>query len=528
MTDNGLGQGCSPSHSTDYHAVEPVRPVHPSTAAPRRVTLPEPKAEVTQPLLGVRRRVISPGSTSGGDLTGPTAGFARKLRNSKSSVQLSRGGAAKPRINFRTTKTSLKLALFPDEIERQGTPERTDDEAGTGARHHGDVYNQLNHLTEDPTFTGRVNAELWRRLKRDALPRVTAYCTATSYDLKAVFRHLQRRRETRRTMPILLDECLYSPFVFSHRTASDPDLRRQGFPHDAVGPEPEPVAFADLLTLPSTTLLTDDLPFIGDPNLTPTALPAAAVVVGDSELALNYPFPLTSEIFVFDYGVVVFWAMTAEEEQRALAELRPYEMEPLNPSDHQTEDFNLYYNSEFPPMIYNDVIRLRHPKNHMVKLAISHAIAQSVKLTLYEELVDSAIEDTKHIPQRMAKTGRVKMSRTAISRKIGQLFIMRINVNLVSNILDTPEIFWSEPALQPLYDAIRGYLEITQRADIMNHRVSVISDLLVMLREHLNGYHGEFLEWIIIILIAMSIGIGLITITFEAKNIRGHGPQTLF
>lgn len=29
-------------------------------------------------------------------------------------------------------------------------------------------------------------------------------------------------------------------------------------------------------------------------------------------------------------------------------------------------------------------------------------------------------------------------------------------MNLVSNVLDTPEIFWSEPALEPLYQAIRG------------------------------------------------------------------------
>ena len=55
------------------------------------------------------------------------------------------------------------------------------------------------------------------------------------------------------------------------------------------------------------------------------------------------------------------------------------------------------------------------------------------------------------------------MTRRAINQKIGQLFIMRINVNLVSNVLDTPEIFWSEPALEPLYSAIRKYLEITQR-----------------------------------------------------------------
>lgn len=69
---------------------------------------------------------------------------------------------------------------------------------------------------------------------------------------------------------------------------------------------------------------------------------------------------------------------------------------------------------------------------------------------------------------------------------------MRINVNLVSNILDTPEIFWSEPALEPLYSAIRGYLEISQRVELLNQRVEVISDLLEMLKDHLNSSHGMF------------------------------------
>lgn len=82
--------------------------------------------------------------------------------------------------------------------------------------------------------------------------------------------------------------------------------------------------------------------------------------------------------------------------------------------------------------------------------------------------------------------------RTAITKKIGQLFIMRINVNLVSNILDTPEIFWSEPALEPLYSAIRSYLEISQRVELLNQRVEVISDLLDMLKDHLNSSHGKY------------------------------------
>jgi uncharacterized Rmd1/YagE family protein len=86
----------------------------------------------------------------------------------------------------------------------------------------------------------------------------------------------------------------------------------------------------------------------------------------------------------------------------------------------------------------------------MLKITISHAISQSVKLTLFEGKIEETIENTRHVPLIMAEEGKIHMSRVAINKKIGQLFIMRINVNLVSNVLDTPEIFWSEPALEVL------------------------------------------------------------------------------
>lgn len=39
-----------------------------------------------------------------------------------------------------------------------------------------------------------------------------------------------------------------------------------------------------------------------------------------------------------------------------------------------------------------------------------------------------------------------------------------------------------------------------------------------MLKEHLNSAHGETLEWIIIILIAIEILIGLVEIFFDLYN----------
>ncbi|RKP12800.1 hypothetical protein BJ684DRAFT_22959 [Piptocephalis cylindrospora] len=227
----------------------------------------------------------------------------------------------------------------------------------------------------------------------------------------------------------------------------------------------------------------------------------------------------TSELFIFDYGVIVFWGMEEKEEMRIIRELRPFTTEEIEKDDVETEEFRFHYNSQYQPRIYNDIITLKNPHNYMTKLTISHAIAQSTKLALFERLAELRIEQTAVIPQEMASTGTVHMSRKAITKLIGQLFIVRINVNLVSNVLDTPEIFWSEPALEPLYQAIRGYLEISQRTEIINQRVSVIGDLLEMLKDHLNQKHSTKLEWIIIYVITFETIIGIITVCFDVYHL---------
>ena len=45
-------------------------------------------------------------------------------------------------------------------------------------------------------------------------------------------------------------------------------------------------------------------------------------------------------------------------------------------------------------------------------------------------------------------------------------------------IKDTPELFWSEASLYPLYEAIREYLEIGPRVQVLNDRLAVAGDLV--------------------------------------------------
>ncbi|KAI8620111.1 hypothetical protein BC830DRAFT_1059666 [Chytriomyces sp. MP71] len=232
-----------------------------------------------------------------------------------------------------------------------------------------------------------------------------------------------------------------------------------------------------------------------------------------------------NEVFLFDFGVIVLWNFTAEEEQLYLSILKPFATNPRHASEAEIEDFHFQYDFSRPnqPRIYNDMITLKSG-NPMIKLTISHGIAQSAKLTYFENTMEHEIVETSVLPKMMAKYGEVKLTRDDVLKIVGRLFKLRMNVNLVSNVLDTPEIFWSEPELQGLYNAIRGYLEISQRVKLLNNRTGVVSDLLDMLSDHLHVSQQSLMTRIVIFLIVITciVASAEVYVKFLLDKATGH------
>ncbi|KAK3065827.1 hypothetical protein LTS18_002346 [Coniosporium uncinatum] len=223
-------------------------------------------------------------------------------------------------------------------------------------------------------------------------------------------------------------------------------------------------------------------------------------------------------MFVFSYGVVVFWNFTPNQEKDILADLTFYSS--LHPAglslatkpipserDFEIEQFHFEYDLESASgaRIRDDMITLKSG-DHMIKLAMSHAIAQSTKLNFFEERMNGVMEEAKSVPYRLLHTGRLGMKREEVVRITGKLYQTRVDVNLESNILDTPPFFWSsEPTLHPLYSAVREYLEIKQRVQQLNERLQVFLDLAEVLSDSIADKKMTRITWIIILLIVLSI-----------------------
>lgn len=417
----------------------------------------------------------------------------------------------------RTTKTAQKLKILPNpDVE-------ADQESGR------EVYSQFTRI-KDPT--ARRDAARLGKADRERLPRVTAYCTASSYNLEGLMKFLKGRGRRRGAAPKLLDECIYTPYWYPPTTAdrmmddfavrssktplqerrySDSDIgvnqdnRKQRL-RDLDGPDPVGEEGDDVMASPEGRHRGF---FEG----------RAAEGEGDPEDRRNEPdldaTVHTPEIFLFGYGTVVIWGMTLAEEERFLKDIAKFEAEKLAPDDVEIENFNFYYTEQYQARIYNDFINLREKKNYMVKLAISHALSQSVKTSIFEDLVDNTIDATKDIPEQIALTGNVNLTRRQILMQVGQLFILRINIHLQGSVLDSPELMWAEPQLDPVYQAVRSYLEMDQRVGLLTERLDVIGDLLSVLKDQLTHTHGEYLEWIVIVLIAAEIVVAAVNIVVD-------------
>jgi uncharacterized Rmd1/YagE family protein len=216
------------------------------------------------------------------------------------------------------------------------------------------------------------------------------------------------------------------------------------------------------------------------------------------------------DIFYFPYGVVIFWGFSVEEEKNLLTSLRKFEKELL--TKMEIDEFSFSYGDKMK--IEQDEITLQK-KDSLSKLAISYAIGQSLKLTVFEEAISRTIEHSKHLPKELAIRGKIPLSRRETSRKMGELFLERNYINLHTEILDTPEFFWEHAELEAFYRRMIHYLDVTKRGELLNRRLTLLHELFEILGNELNHQQSSRLEMTIIILIVIEVVLALLRDLFH-------------
>jgi uncharacterized Rmd1/YagE family protein len=341
-------------------------------------------------------------------------------------------------IPSRTSKLSEKLVILPE--AESLLDERDELKVDGSAPPRDDDIDRRKHLK------GLTYAESLPKARRaEKIPRVTAYGTAQAYKLRPTADFLRSKHAAKTK---LYDDCLYvvyqlpllpglegyriqsSPLVVNPGGKSfvDEEIERHERMDRHVGFYDDTHSFG---AMPRPRADSTDVPIsIPEPSRdrSPPPPPPPA---NQNSLSI-------AELFVFSYGVAVFWNFTQRQEKDILADLTFSSSEtgvslatrPLPEVDFETEDFHFEYNPSIPrPRVLADMFTLRS-HDHMIKLAISHAIAQSTKLSYFEERMERTMMEAQHVPRRLALTGSLGMKREDVVKIVGRLFTSRVDVNL--------------------------------------------------------------------------------------------------
>ncbi|XP_043793002.1 glutathione synthetase-like isoform X2 [Apis laboriosa] len=214
------------------------------------------------------------------------------------------------------------------------------------------------------------------------------------------------------------------------------------------------------------------------------------------------------EIFFFREGTIVMWNISELECENLLEFLKKYEQNRYMDYDVQSESEVMCYN-------YAEHGKRNHIKNGNIILALdatkldkytfSNAIAQSVKLGIWEASLDNYIDSIEFVTEDLKAGKKLKMTQHEVLKKQGELFALRHSINLSSDLLDIPDFYWEREDLEQLYQETCSYFNIAKRTRVINEKLNHCVELVAILSSHLSDRHHIRLEWMIIILIMVEV-----------------------
>ncbi|BES89568.1 unnamed protein product [Nesidiocoris tenuis] len=219
-------------------------------------------------------------------------------------------------------------------------------------------------------------------------------------------------------------------------------------------------------------------------------------------------------LYYFEDGVVVMWNLPEIEQHAVIDFLKPFEEKRYDAKIVQSElDFMKYTydNDTKKTRIADGVMHVgsleKTPEMICGEMyTLSNAMAMSVKLGNLECILSKFVEDIEPMMDDL-KLGRpVKISRSGVLQKSGELYALRHSINLSTDLLDIPDFYWDRENLEGLYQDAYNYFSISRRTRVLNEKLNHCSSLLELVSSHLSDRHHVRLELMIIALIMIEVG----------------------
>lgn len=173
------------------------------------------------------------------------------------------------------------------------------------------------------------------------------------------------------------------------------------------------------------------------------------------------------DIFFFREGSVVSWNCTELETSNIIQYLRQFEINSYDQGDviNEKEIMNYAYanDGQTAALKNSDFFISKNDDADLEKYTFSNAMTSSVKLGIWEAMLDKYIDSIAFVTEDLKEGRKIKMTRAEALRKTGELFALKHLINLSSDLMDTPDFYWDRENLEHLFVSTCSYFSVQRR-----------------------------------------------------------------
>ena len=254
---------------------------------------------------------------------------------------------------------------------------------------------------------------------------------------------------------------------------------------------------------------------MADSDPTNAQVAAHAVQIGDRINTAGFEGPILSTAplavrvgphglaVVFRYGVVVFIALTADEEAEFLERLQTRTFGRITPYEDEWAKIQVAKEGDEPIPVGGPILVRELSVERL--LVVADALAKSVVLARDERQVANVFDTIEPFARELGSTGRTSRNRSALLKLLGNALLVQHRLSGRVAVSDKPDVLWDRPDLERLYARLEDEYELSERAETMNRKLEVIADTATTLSDIIDTKRALRLEVIVVFLIAFEI-----------------------
>ncbi|MBT2725631.1 RMD1 family protein [Bacillus sp. ISL-75] len=217
-------------------------------------------------------------------------------------------------------------------------------------------------------------------------------------------------------------------------------------------------------------------------------------------------------VLVFSFGSIVFINHSHADEITVLLHYI-HSFEPdfeIEQADRYTDDYCIHITETENLELTDEYVVVPEYEDFYPEL-ISTVIAKSVALEKTEEQLGKIHDKLETMIDRLEK-GRLRIGNKELARTTAKIVRHEYNTLAYIMILDKPDITWTSSTASEFYDKMVEFFELNDRYKILKSKTDILYNIMDGFSTISHSIRGLFVEWIIVTLIVVEIGLTILEI----------------